>query len=97
MSLESRIQADLIKDLEVLLPGCLVLKGNSDYVQGVPDLIVLFQDRWAALEVKRSATSPARPNQPYYVDKLDHMGFAAFVFPENREHILDALQNYFGV
>ncbi len=96
MPLESKIQAGLIKDLEVLLPGCLILKGNSEYRQGVPDLIVLYQDRWAALEVKRSSTAPARPNQPYYVDRLDKMGFAAFVFPENRVHILDALQNYFG-
>lgn len=96
MSLESKIQAELIKDLEVLLPGCIILKGNSEYRQGIPDLIVLFEDRWAALEVKRSATSPARPNQPYYVAMMDQMGFAAFVFPENREHILDSLQNYFG-
>lgn len=95
MSLESKIQADLIKDLNVLLPECIILKGNSEYQQGIPDLIVLYKDRWAALEVKRSSKSPARPNQPYYVAKMDEMGFAAFVYPENREYILDALQNYF--
>lgn len=96
MPLESKIQSELIKDLEVLFPGCLILKGNSEYRQGIPDLIMLFGERWAALEVKRSANAPLRPNQAYYVDKLDHMGFAAIVYPENRNHILDALQNYFG-
>lgn len=93
--LESVYQARLIKKLNRLFPGCVILKNDSGYLQGIPDLLVLFGDRWAMLEVKPSEDSPAQPNQPYYVDKLDHMSFAAFIYPENERDVLDALQQAF--
>ena len=90
--LESRFQAKLIKDLEQLFPGCIVLKNDPNYIQGIPDLLILFRRRWAALEVKAALDSERQPNQPYYVDLLDNMSFAAFICPENKKEILDALQ-----
>lgn len=97
MAKESAFQAKLIKDLKTMLPGCVVLKNDPNYIQGVPDLLVLYNNRWAALECKRSKNASHRPNQEYYISKMDGMSFAAFVYPENREDILDELQRSFEV
>lgn len=92
MSLESDFQSDLIKEIKDLFPGCVVLKNDPNYMQGIPDLLILFRKNWAALEVKRSASEPYRPNQEYYLDMLNKMAYSATIFPENRESILDELQ-----
>lgn len=89
---ENQYQAYLIKRIKSELPGCVVLKNDPTYIQGMPDLLVLFEDRWAALEVKASEKSAIRPNQEYYVSLLDSMSFAAFIYPEIEEMVLDALQ-----
>lgn len=92
MALERDFQAKLIKELKMIFKGCIVMKNDSSYIQGIPDLIILFEDKWAALEVKKSATASHRPNQEYYVDLMDKMSFAAFIYPENKEEILYELQ-----
>lgn len=76
--------------------GCLVLKNDSSYRQGIPDLIVLYRDQWAVLEAKASLGSKKQPNQDYYVDMLDDMSFAAFIYPENKEEVLHDLREAFG-
>lgn len=93
---ESKFQADLIKDLKDLFPGCLVLKNDSSYIQGVPDLLVLYGSRWAMLECKRSDNEPRQPNQDYYVDILDKMSYASFIHPENVEDVLHDLSRAMG-
>ena len=92
---ENQFQAKLIKELKKQYPGCIVLKNDPNYIQGIPDLIVLYGEKWAALEVKRSESAPHRPNQEYYVEKMQEMGFSAFIYPENREDVLNALYDYF--
>lgn len=92
MSKENSFQAQLIKDLKILFPGCMVLKNDANYIQGIPDLLILFNDKWAMLECKRAKKASHRPNQEYYVDLLDKMSYAAFIYPENREDILNELQ-----
>lgn len=92
---ESQFQAQLIKKLKTRFPGCMVLKNDPDYQQGMLDLTVLHQDRWAMLEVKMSPKSPLQPNQEYFVNQLDEMSFAAFIHPKNEEDVLDALQEAF--
>jgi len=94
---ENRYQADLIKKLNVRFPGCVVLKNDSSYIQGIPDLLVLFRNKWAMLEVKASHNSAEEPNQDYYVDLLNEMSFAAFIYPENEEEVLHELQLAFRV
>lgn len=93
--LESQYQAKLIQKLCHIFPGCFILKNDSGYMQGVPDLLVLFEDKWAMLEVKESPTAAEQPNQRYYVEKLDSMSFAAFIYPENEEDVLYDLQQAF--
>lgn len=92
MPRESSFQASLIKELKREFPNCVVLKNDPNYIQGFPDLLVLYEDRWAALECKRSANASTRPNQRYYVDMLNDMSYARFVCPENKEEVLDELQ-----
>ena len=93
--LESLFQRLLIDELEEMFPGCVILKNDSTYRQGVPDLVVLYNERWAMLECKKDSTSRPRPNQPYYVDMLNDMSFAAFIYPENKEEVLRDLQQAF--
>lgn len=94
--LESAYQSQLIKELENRFPGCVVLKNDSGYLQGIPDLLVLYRDRWAMLEVKSNENAPTQPNQAYYVDMLETMSFAAFIYPENEEDVLNDLEETFA-
>jgi hypothetical protein len=90
-------QAHLIKKLELLFDGAFILKNDSGYLQGVPDLLLLWRDRWAMLEVKANKSSPFQPNQEYYLDLLNRMSFAGCIHPENEDEVLYALQQAFGV
>jgi len=92
---ENQYQAKLIKKLKKIFPGCVVLKNDSSYQQGVPDLIVLWRRYWASLEVKPMREFYAHPNQLHFIRMLDEMSFAAFIFPENEEEVLNALQQAF--
>jgi hypothetical protein len=95
---ESRYQSELIKKLRLLFPDCVILKNDPGYLQGIPDLVIFYEDRYAFLEVKASERAPSQPNQDYYVRKLDGMSFASFVYPSNEEEVLRALQcTFLGV
>ncbi len=94
--LESKFQADLISELRMMFPDCYILKNDPNYIQGIPDLLILYQNHWAALEVKNSRQAHLRPNQRWYIDAFNRMSFAAVIYPENKEEILDALQQAFG-
>ena len=92
---EKVFQSRLIKDIKQMLPGAIVLKNDPNYIQGIPDLLVLYEDKWAALECKQSENSKRQPNQEYFVDVMDHMSFSKFIYPENKEDILRELQQAF--
>ncbi len=93
MSLESKFQSDLVKELRIIFPGAIVTKLNANHIQGIPDILILYNDRWAALECKKSANESFRPNQLYYLEKMNKMSFAAAIFPENKKEVLDGLQS----
>jgi hypothetical protein len=93
--LESKFQAELIKELKVLFPDCIVLKNDPNYIQGMPDLTILWNDKWATLEAKKSATASHQPNQDYYVHRMNSMSFSSFIYPENKEEVLYELQQSF--
>lgn len=95
MAIESEFQKRLIKELKERFPECMVLKNDPNYIQGIPDLMVLGKDKWAALEVKKSEKAHHQPNQDYYVEKMNELSFSAFVYPENKEDVLDELERAF--
>ena len=92
---ESKFQSNLIQKIKKLFPGSIVLKNDPTYIQGIPDLLVLYTDKWASLEVKRSAGASHRPNQDYYVNKMNKMSFSRFIFPENETEVLTDLARLF--
>lgn len=94
--LESKFQAELIKDLKNLFPGCIITKNDCNYIQGFPDLTILYKDKWAVLECKKKENAKRRPNQDYYVGILNQMSFSRFIYPENKEEVLHELQQTFG-
>jgi hypothetical protein len=93
---ESAYQAKLIRKLKDIFPGCVVLKNDPQYQQGILDLTLLWERCWAMLEVKASYKAPSQPNQEYYVEQLGRMSFAAFIYPENEDEVLNALQEAFA-
>ena len=93
--LESKFQADLKKELKQKFNGCIVTKLDSGDIQGIPDLLILYKDKWATLECKKNEKANKRPNQQYYVDKMNEMSFSRFICPENKEEVLNDLQNMF--
>lgn len=93
---ERDYQSGLVKRIKKRFPGCVLLKNDSQYIQGIPDWTLFFGPCWATLEVKDSATAAERPNQAYYVEMLNDMSFSAFIFPENEEEVLTALEEAFA-
>lgn len=94
--LERDFQSELKKDLERLFPGCLVMKNDASYIQGIPDLTVLYQNKWATLECKKNSKAKKQPNQEYYVGRMNEMSFSRFICPENKEEVLNELQQTFS-
>lgn len=95
MARESEFQSEVIGSLKARFPGCIVLKNDANYLQGFPDLTIFYGRHWATLECKRDRKAPHRPNQDYYVSLCDEMSFSSFIYPENKEEILDELQQAF--
>ena len=92
---ESKFQKILINEIKDRFPESIVLKNDSSYVQGIPDLTVFWKDKWATLEVKNSSKAHHQPNQDHYVDKMNSMSFSSFIYPENKEEVLDAMERSF--
>lgn len=92
---ESEFQRKVKKKIKDRFPDSIILKNDPNFVQGIPDLLVLWNDHWAALECKTSDKASHRPNQQYYVDKMNEMSFASFIYPENCGEVLDALEQSF--
>lgn len=91
--LESGFQDKLRDELKATFPGCMVFK--MDQIQGIPDLLVLYKDKWASLECKKNANAKRQPNQEHYVGLMDKMSFSRFVYPENKEEVLNELRKTF--
>lgn len=92
---ESQFQSKIIKKLEDMFPGCTILKMDAARRQGIPDLLILWHQYWAVLEVKKAPLAHKQPNQDHYIEELNAMSFAAYIYPENEEEVLSALQQAF--
>ena len=91
---ESKFQSNLKKELKNMFPGCIVTKLDSGDIQGIPDLLILYKNKWATLENKKTAKAHRQPNQDYYVNKMNDMSFSRFIYPENKEEVLTDLKKY---
>ena len=89
---ESEFQAKLIEEIENKFEGCYVFKNDPTYRQGFPDITILYEDKWAVLECKKSEKDKHQPNQDYYVEQLNNMSYSSFIYPENKEEVLSELQ-----
>lgn len=94
--LEKNFQKDLMDEIRERYPGCVIMKNDSGYIQGIPDWTILYKDKWAVLEAKKDRKAKKQPNQPYYVEELNKMSFARFVYPENRNEVLSELHELFS-
>lgn len=93
--LERYFQRNLIRELKEKFKGCIVTKLDSSHIQGIPDLLILWGKHWATLECKRSARAHRQPNQEHYVEMMNAMSFSRFIFPENKEEVLNELEQAF--
>ena len=93
--LENKFKTNLKNEIKKMFPGCIVCHLDPNEIQGIPDLLILYENKWAALEGKKNEGASHRPNQNYYVDLMNDMSFAAFIYPENKEEVLYELQQAF--
>ncbi len=91
--IESGFQDDLRKTLFSIFPGCFIFKVSCK--QGMPDLLVLWKNKWALLECKKSKNAAHQPNQDYYVNLFNEMSFSSFIYPENKNDVLDKMKGVF--
>lgn len=92
---ESKFQSLLIKKIKTMFEGCIVMKTDPNYIQGIPDVLILYKDKWASLECKKFASANKQPNQSYFVDIMNKMSFSRFIYPENEKEVLYELQQAF--
>ena len=78
-----------------MFPGCMIMKNDPNYIQGIPDWIIVWEDKWATFEAKRSQSASVQPNQTWYVNRMNEMSFSMFVYPENKEEFLHGIQQAF--
>ena len=60
---ENKFQSNLKKELKEMFPGCMITKLDSGDIQGIPDLLILYKDKWATLENKRNAKATHQPDR----------------------------------
>lgn len=94
MQRENKFQKNLKKELKEMFPGCMITKLDSGDIQGIPDLLILYKNKWATLENKRYSKASHQPNQDYYVEKMNNMSFSRFIYPENKDDVLQELQDF---
>lgn len=96
MKKESEFQHSLINKLKDTFPDCLILKNDPNYKQGIPDLLILFKNKWAFLEVKKSKDAPHQPNQDWFINEWSNYSYCSFVYPENESKVIDDLRVAFN-
>ena len=86
MKNENKFQSQLKTEILKRFPGAMVTKLDARYIQGIPDLLILYKNKWATLECKRSASESHQPNQDLY---------SSFIYPENKEDVLNEMEQAF--
>lgn len=85
---ESKFQSDFIATLRDR--GCICLKQDptTGRQKGIPDYLVIYKSRWMFLEFKANLSSPYRPLQKPWLDRLGKWGYAKRICPETARVIL---------
>lgn len=94
--LESKFKTRLRNRIEKEFPGAIVMHTNPVERRGAPDLVVLYKDKWVALEGKQESKSSHRPLQDYRVEEWNKLSFARFVEPSNEQDVIDDMHAYLG-
>ena len=98
MKNENKFQSELKKEIEKRHPGCIIIKNDCHQIQGFPDLTVFKDGKYAWLECKKNSKAEHQPNQDYYVAKANSDGgLGRFIYPENKEEVLNELDTFFGI
>lgn len=97
---EGSFKSKLIKDIEKEFPDCIVTKLEADFKAGIPDILIVDGPRWATLEAKASKADVTKQRQnkeaqDYYVGKMRSMSYSSYVYPENKEEVLNELKIHF--
>ena len=97
---EGIFKKKLIAELEKEFPDCLITKLEADFNTWIPDVLIVDGPRWATLEVKASKADVTKPRknkeaQDYYVKKMRRMSYSSYVYPENKEEVLNELKVHF--
>lgn len=93
---EGKFQSKLKEDIYKTFPEAFIHKTECNERQGAPDLLITYKGRCAYLECKRSADASHRPNQDYYVNKINKDGgFARFIYPENADETMKEMEDWF--
>lgn len=95
MTDEGKFKSLVRREIKCAYPGCIIIKLPAEYIQGIPDMLILYRNKWAALEFKRSENAEKRPNQSLYIKRMNEMSFATFIYPENKKEVLYALERFF--
>lgn len=97
MRKESSFKTGLYNEIRNRFPGTEVVPNDPGYVQGFPDATVYFPNgRYFLLEGKRTSKAARQPNQDYYVNESPLSDNACFVYPENKEEILNELERRYN-
>lgn len=90
---KSGYKVKLKKKLYEIFPDCMIQDQDPNTTHtGIPDLLIIWGDRWAMLEVKAARNSAKQPLQDHYIEFYNQMSFASFIYPENESEVLHALQ-----
>ena len=51
LMLESEFQNKLIQELKKMFKGCIVTKLDSSHIQGIPDLLILYNNKLSLIHI----------------------------------------------
>lgn len=91
---ENAFQKKIIKRIKSRFPKSIILKNDSTYIQGIPDLLILNKSKWAMIEIKKHNKSIFQPNQEYYLDLFNKMSFARMVSQDNYEEVIKDVEQF---
>lgn len=90
---ENKYQADLVKEIRSWGDDFFVFPMDGSVYQGFQDILILYKDTYAVLEVKVAEDSEHQPNQDWYVQYFAQYVFSSFIWPEIEQEVLHDLQS----